>query len=98
MKDQYRAGDLEKLCGLVNVNYENYEKLYKVIALSTAAGIVAGRKENLAKEINVTCNCNGPFAGDGRCSCFKLNKNCTSHCHKKSKGKLTCKNSDKKSK
>ena len=24
LKDQYRAGDLEKFCGLVNVNYENY--------------------------------------------------------------------------
>ena len=86
LQDSYRASDLEPYSGLVSVNIND---LYsKMIALHTAANLQAVRTGSV-EEVNAVCNCTGKCSDDKRCSCFKINKKCTSHCHNKGKAAKT---------
>ena len=90
LNDQYRAGDLEPFCGIVNVTLDDYENKYKHVSLTEAAslqGMGTGSKETVVK----SCNCNGACKLDNRCKCLKNGVKCGSHCHLRSKAK-NCKN------
>ena len=80
-----RAGDLDPYSGVVAVNLDDYSSKYKYIGLREAATLFS--KNTLGNDqgiVSSICNCNGKCMNDKRCSCFKANKLCTSHCHLKS--------------
>ena len=92
LNDGYRVSDLEPYCGIVNVEYDDYEKKYATISLTAAAEVHSARLGSV-ELVNTICNCNGICKTDNRCKCFKIGKKCISHCHAKSaKGNKNCKN------
>ena len=97
-KDLETPSDLEPYSGIVDVNIEDREALeeafVKKISLHVAANLQAVRTGSL-EDVRAVCNCTGKCSNDNRCSCFKINKKCTSHCHNKgkaAKAKLICTN------
>ena len=103
LADCYRACDLDPYSGIVKVDLKKINEMKKVsLRVAAAAARLAQRGEsastehaqadaNRFKETNIVCHCNGPCFDNRRCNCFKSNKKCSSHCHKKSK-KNCCRN------
>ncbi len=87
LNDSYRACELEPYSGIISVVHEDLD--IKKISLHEAANLQAARTGSL-EEINAVCNCTNKCYNDKRCSCFKIGKKCTSHCHiKKVRGNAT---------
>ena len=71
--NQYRISDLEPYSGQVDVEFEGYEKKFKILSLREAAALQSA-SSGLIEEINAICNCVTLCKNDNRCKCFKLGK------------------------
>jgi hypothetical protein len=82
LADKYLTSDLEPYSGVISVDLEAPTESIKIISLHEAAKLQSARTGSV-EQINAICNCMGTCSNDKRCSCFKIGKKCTSHCHNK---------------
>ena len=76
LANKLRTGDLELYTGHIDFDYKQIDN---TTSLTTACKESANRQIDL-RVLQVKCNCKSQCT-DKRCSCFKNNVKCNSHCH-----------------